>query len=79
MDRTKDLSFFLIDLMKSVIRKEDLLNEKADELILQIGKEIDRMKVNNLPTDDIEFLHDTALWLKSEVLGESIHTHWHSP
>ena len=34
MDRTKDLSFFLIDLMKSVIRKEDLLNEKADELIL---------------------------------------------
>lgn len=68
MDRTKDLSFFLIDLMKSVIRKEDLLNEKADELILQIGKEIDRMKVNNLPTDDIEFLHDTALWLKSEIL-----------
>ncbi len=68
MDRTKDLSFFLIDLMKSVIRKEDLLNEKADELILQIGKEIDRMKVNNLPTDDIEFLYDTALWLKSEVL-----------
>ena len=68
MDRTKDLSFFLIDLMKSVIRKEDLLNEKADELILQIGKEMDRMKVNNLPMDDIEFLHDTALWLKSEVL-----------
>ena len=68
MDRTKDLSFFLIDLMKSVIRKEDLLKEKADELILQIGKERERMKVNNLPTDDIEFLHDTALWLKSEVL-----------
>lgn len=68
MDRTKDLSFFLIDLMKSVIRKEDLLNEKADELIMQIGKEIDRLKVNNQPTDDIDFLHDTALWLKSEVL-----------
>lgn len=68
MDRTKDLSFFLIDLMKSVIRKEDLLNEKADELILQIGKEIDRLKVNNQPTDDIDFLHDTALWLKSEII-----------
>lgn len=68
MDRTKDLSFFLIDLMKSVIRKEDLLNEKADELILQIGKEIDRLKVNNQPTDDIDYLHDIALWLKSEVL-----------
>lgn len=68
MDKTKQLSFFLIDLMKSIIKKEDLLNEKADELILQIGKEIDRLKVNNQPTDDIDYLHDIALWLKSEVL-----------
>ena len=29
MDRTKDLSFFLIDLMKSVIRKEDLVIDEG--------------------------------------------------
>ena len=46
MDKTKQLSFFLIDLMKSAIKKEDLLKEKTSELILQIGKEIDRCKVN---------------------------------
>lgn len=64
----RELSLFLIDLMKSAIRKEDRLNEKADELILQIGKEIDRQKVNNQPTDDLDYLYETALWLKTEVI-----------
>ena len=68
MDKTKQLSFFLIDLMKSAINQEDLLLEKASELILQIGKEIDRCKVNNEPTSELEYLYETAMWLKSDVL-----------
>lgn len=68
MNTTLQLSAFLIDLMKSVILKEDLVNEKATEFISQVGKEIDRCKVNNQPTAELEYLQETALWLKSEVL-----------
>lgn len=70
MDKTKQLSFFLIDLMRSTIEREVLISEKAKELLLQIGKEIDRCKVNNQPTADIEYLYETALWLKSEIIDE---------
>lgn len=68
MDKTKQLSFFLIDLMKSIIKKEDLLMEKTDELIRRTGIIIDRYKVENRQTDELEYIYDTALWLKSEVL-----------
>ena len=68
MNNIIQLSAFLIDLMKSVIKKEDLVNEKATEFIAQVGKEIDRCKVNNQPTAELEYIYDTALWLKSEVL-----------
>ena len=64
------LSFFTIDLMKSAIKKETLLGDKSTELILQIGKEIDRCKVNNEPTDELEYLYETVLWLKSEIINE---------
>ena len=67
MENTKQISFFLIDLMKSTIKKEDLLNEKSRELLLQIGKELDRCKVNNQPTAEIEYLHETALWLNDYI------------
>lgn len=66
-EMTLKLSTFLIDLMKSYICKEDLLKEKASELVLQIGKEFDRMKIANEPTAEIEFLYDTAIWLKGEI------------
>lgn len=67
MENTKQISFFLIDLMKSTIKKEDLLNEKSRELLLQIGKELDRCKVNNQPTVEVEYLHETALWLNDYI------------
>lgn len=67
MENTKQISFFLIDLMKSTIKKEDLLNEKSRELLLQIGKELDRCKVNNQPTAEIEYLHEMALWLNDYI------------
>lgn len=68
MNNTIQLSVFLIDLMKSIIKKEDLVNEKATELLTQIGKELDRCKVNGEPTSELEYLYDTTLWLKSEIL-----------
>lgn len=70
MDSTKQLAFFLIDLMKSVIKKEELTKEKATEFITQVGKEIDRCKVNNEPTAELEYIYETVLWLKSEVIDE---------
>lgn len=68
MDKTNQLSVFLIDLMKSVIKKEPLVNEKATEFISQVGKEIDRSKVNNEPTETLEYLYDTAMWLKCDII-----------
>ncbi len=63
----KQLSYYLIDLMKSYIKKEDLLSEKSSEIILQIGTAIDRAKVANQPTAELEYLYETALWLKGEI------------
>lgn len=67
MENTKQISFFLIDLMKSTIKKESSLSEKSKELLLQIGKELDRCKVNNQPTAEIEYLYETALWLNEQI------------
>lgn len=68
MYKEKDFAFFLIDLIKSAINQEDLLPEKASELLLQIGKEIDRCKVNNEPTAELEYLYETAMWFKNDIL-----------
>lgn len=68
MEKPMQFSVFLIDLMKSVIKQEDLVNEKTTEFIAQVGKEIDRCKIKDEPTAELEYLYDTALWLKSEVL-----------
>ena len=64
----RSLFSFLTDLMKSVIRKEDLLSEKTDELLRKTGIILDRFKVENRPTDEMVYIYDTLLWLKSEVL-----------
>lgn len=63
----KQLSYYLIDLMKSYIKKEDLLSEKSSEIVLQIGTAIDRAKIANQPTAELEYLYETALWLKGEI------------
>lgn len=67
MDNIKQLSFFTIDLMKSAINHDENLSGKARELLLQTGKEFDRCKVNNEPTSEIEYLHETALWLNDYI------------
>lgn len=66
METIKQLSFFTIDLMKSIINHDEQLSEKASELLLQTGKELDRCKVNNADTSEIEYLYDTALWLNEK-------------
>ena len=70
MDNIKQLSFFTIDLMKSLINGEENLSEKAREILLQTGKEFDRCKVNNEPTSEIEYLYDTALWLSEQIFAD---------
>lgn len=70
MDIIKQLSFFTIDLMKSLIKGEENLSGKARELLLQTGKEFDRCKVNNEPTSEIEYLYDTALWLSEQIFTD---------
>ena len=70
MDNIKQLSFFTIDLMKSVINDEQELSGKARELLLHVGKEFDRCKVENKPTEEIEYLYDTALWLSEQIFTD---------
>lgn len=67
METIGQLSFFTIDLMKSIINHDEQLSEKASELLLQTGKELDRCKVNNADTSEIEYLYDTALWLNEKI------------
>ena len=74
MDNIKQLSFFTIDLMKSLINGEENLSEKARELLLQTGKEFDGCKVNNEPTSEIEYLYDTALWLSEQIFTDDEQT-----
>lgn len=64
---TNKLSYYLIDLMKSYINKEELLKEKTSELILQIGTATDRAKISSQPTDELEYLYETAIWLNSKI------------
>ena len=70
MDTIKQLSFFAIDLMKSVINHDENLSGKARELLLQTGKEFDRCKVNNEPMSEIAYLYDTALWLSEQIFTD---------
>ena len=70
MNNIKQLSFFMIDLMKSLINGEENLSGKARELLLQTGKEFDRCKVNNEPTSEIEYIYDTALWLSEQIFTD---------
>ena len=59
---------FLTDLMASVIKKEPQIAEKAQELIRRTGLIIDAYKVKERSTAELEYIYETALWLKSEVI-----------
>lgn len=57
------LSLLVIDLLKSYINGNKPLSEKARELLLMLGKELDRRKVCKEPMSEIECLYGTVLWL----------------
>lgn len=59
---------FLTDLMASVIKNEPQTAEKAQELIRKTGIIIDGYKVKERNTAELEYIYETALWLKSEII-----------
>lgn len=62
------LPYFLVDLMKSYINGEVPLDDKADVLISEIGRQLVNCNARNEPTADLEYLYDTAKWLQSKIL-----------
>lgn len=61
------LPYFLIDLMKSVMECETGVEDKADVLLFEIGRQLVNCNANNEPTTDLEYLYDTTKWLQSEI------------
>jgi len=59
------LPFFLIDLMKSVMNDEVGVEDKADTLLFEIGRQL-----VNKPTADLEYLYDTTKWLQDEIISK---------
>lgn len=64
------LPFFLIDLMKSVMEYEPGVEDKADALLFEIGRQIVNCNANNEPTADLEYLHDITKWLQTEIISK---------
>lgn len=66
------LPFFLIDLMKSVMNDEFGVEDKADALLFEIGRQLVNCRMHNEPTADLEYLYDTAKWLQSLINKQKI-------
>ena len=73
---TERLPFFLIDLMKSVLNDESGVEDKADVLLFEIGRQLVNCNARNEPTADLEYLYDTTQWLLKDVIklssGDSV-------
>lgn len=52
------------------INGEVPLNDKADVLKFEIGRQLVNCNARNEPTADLEYLYDTAEWLQSKILEE---------
>lgn len=71
IDKTAErLPFFLIDLMKSVMNDEAGVEDKADVLLFEIGRQLVNCSANNEPTADLEYLYDTTKWLQTEIISK---------
>ena len=64
------LPFFLIDLMKSVMNDEADVEDKANILLFEIGRQLVNCRANDEPTADLEYLYDTTKWLQSEIISK---------
>ncbi len=65
------LPFFLIDLMKSVLNDEAGVEDKADVLLFEIGRQLVNCNSRNEPNADLEYLYDTTKWLLNDVIKAS--------
>lgn len=57
----------MIGLLKERIYFGKIREDKVSALLLDLGKEIDRCRVYNEPSTELERLYDDALWLKCEI------------
>lgn len=64
-----DYSRIVIDLMKDALVHRDVSAETLADAQKQLAYELDRRKVNNRSTDEIQRLYDDVLWLRSEILN----------
>lgn len=58
----------MIDLLKQEISIGKVNGNEVSALLLSLGKEIDRCRVYNEPSVELEMLYDNALWLKCEMV-----------
>lgn len=58
----------MIDLLKRQISIGKVNDNEVSALLLSLGKEIDRCRVYNEPSVELERLYDDALWLKCETI-----------
>lgn len=57
----------MIDLLKQQISIGIVNDNDVSALLLGLGKEIDRCRVYNEPSAELERLYDDALWLKCRM------------
>lgn len=62
-------SRLVIDLMKDALAHRDVSAETLADAQKQLAYELDRRKVNNRSTDEIQRLYDDVLWLRTETLN----------
>lgn len=58
----------MVDLLKQKISIGKVIGNEVSALLLSLGKEIDRCRVYNEPSAELERLYDNALWLKCKTI-----------
>lgn len=58
----------MIDLLKQQISIGKVSDNEVSVLLLSLGKEIDRCRVYNEPSAELERLYNDALWLKCKTI-----------
>lgn len=70
-DNNKDtLTLRTIEALHNCVKIANPNQEQIDDLLLDLGKEIDRAKVNDVSTMLLERLYEEVMWLKTEVINE---------
>lgn len=64
------LTLRTIEALHSCVAMANPSPAQVDDLLLELGKEIDRAKVNDTPTLLLERLYEEVMWLKTEINNE---------